>query len=144
MRFLSIVLAFCLIACLLTVCPSEANSQEAWADKTTPAPTVEVAEGDTFKLLAARPGPTRKERRAMGITLRNIRLKLKEMRAAGELEDVDQSEVAAMVLDRLLAENPKAFAAANPTGDDAFFERLLAFIERILPLILRIMALFGA
>jgi hypothetical protein len=73
----------------------------------------------------------------MGITLRNIRAEMRKMKEAGALEGVEKEEVAAAILDRLFAQNSKAFA--DPTLD---WDRLLAFVERLVSLVLKIMALF--
>jgi len=84
---------------------------------------------------------TRKQRRAMGITIRNIKSKLKEMQESGELDGVDKSEYGPLVMTRLLQDNPKAFGDASQVGID--MDGILAFIEMLLPLILMLMKLFG-
>jgi hypothetical protein len=126
----------------LAVVSVTANAQEAatWTTPdNTPDNTPEIeGGGDALKKLAARPGLSFKQRRAMGITIRNIRLKMVEMKKDGRLDGVAQSDVAAMVLDELISDNPKAFA--DPSVD---WDGLFAFIERLIPLILKIMALFG-
>jgi len=84
---------------------------------------------------------TRKQRRAMGITIKNMRLKVRELKEAGELEGLTNEELSAEVMGQLLSENPKAFASAEEVGID--MDGILAFIERLMPLILMLMQLFG-
>lgn len=118
---------------------SQAKAQETttW---TMPNKDAEIKGDDsgTFKTLASRKGLSFKQRRAMGITIRNIRLKMVEMKQDGRLDGVSQAEVAIMVLNELITDNPQAFA--DPSID---WDGIIAFIERLIPLILKIMALFG-
>ena len=106
------------------------------ADEPTPAPTVSVEMRKAAKELADRPGLTIKQRRAMGITFRNLRLKLREMHDAGELEGKTRAEISVEMMNRLVQDNPKAFA--DPSLD---FDSILAFIERLLPILLFLLAL---
>ena len=83
-------------------------------------------------------GLTRRQRRALGVTFRNIRRVASELKKAGELSD-DPAIASAQVLKVLTEENPKAFeeeaAAIN-------WDALLDFIERLLELILKFLPLF--
>jgi len=97
----------------------------------------EVGELTGAEKVAKRPGLSWRQRRAMGITPRNMIRVVREMEKDGSLESVDQAELSAMVLDRLMTENPKAFA--DPSLD---WDAILSFIEALLPVILKIIALF--
>ena len=79
-----------------------------------------------------------RERRAMGLTFRNVRKQLSVMKKAGELEGKDVSTISVEVLNRLVQDNPKAFS--NPKLD---WDNILSFLEKLIPLILKIMMLFG-
>lgn len=107
--------------------------------ETTPEVAPSVA-GDVAALkdVTLRKGPTWRQRRAMGITFRNIRRVLAEKKAAGELEGKDAATLSVEVANQLAGENPKAFA--DPSID---FDALLDFIERLIAFILRIMAIFA-
>lgn len=115
--------------------PPEGAAGISVADEVAPAPVA----SDSFKASAAklqrRPGFTWKKRRELGLTIPNMIRKLAEMDAAGELDELDQSEVSVVMLQRLNADNPKAFAA-EAAIDQAFWERFLKFIQFILPLLL--------
>ena len=79
-----------------------------------------------------------RQRRKLGITIKNITRVTKELRAAGELEGLGEGEIAALVLDKIVEDNPKAFT--DPGFD---WDSILVFIERILPLILKIIEMFS-
>ena len=79
---------------------------------TAPQPTPAIVTGDEPRRMGSL---TFRERRRMGVTFRNVLRLTREMKAAGELEDISQSEVAAAVLERIIAENPQAFA--DPSVD---------------------------
>jgi hypothetical protein len=100
-----------------------------------PAPT--AAEKTAYAELGRKPGLTFRQRRAMGLTFRSVRLELRAMQAAGDLEGKDTSTVSVEVVDRLMTKNPKAFA--DPSLD---WDALLAFVERLVALLLKIFALF--
>lgn len=125
-----------LIMLMLLMFAMPVMAQESWVapDENVQAPLTKT---EATELLKAE-GSSRQQRRAMGITFRNLRLKLKEMKAAGELEGLTRPEISVMVLDRLVTDNPKAFA--DPSLD---WDGLLAFIERLIPLILKLISLFG-
>ncbi len=95
---------------------------------------ITTTDAELAKQLREKPGISMKQRRAMGITFKNIRLKLKELKASGELAGLDRAEVSALVMSELVEDNPKAFA--DPTLD---WDKILSFIE----LILKILAMFG-
>ena len=79
-----------------------------------------------------------RQRRKLGVTLRNLIKVTKELRAAGELEGLDDSEVAAKVLQEIIQDNPTAF------GDPGFdFDSILELIEKFLPLIMKIIEMFS-
>lgn len=95
---------------------------------------VVTTDAELAKQLQANPGMSLKQRRAMGITFKNIRLKLKELKKTGELAGLDRAEVSALVMSELVMDNPKAFA--DPSLD---WDKILSFIE----MILKILAIFG-
>jgi hypothetical protein len=78
------------------------------------------------------------QRRKLGVTLRNLIRVTKELRAAGALEGLDNSEIAAKVLQEIIQDNPTAF------GDPGFdFDSILQLIEKLLPLIMMIIEMFS-
>ena len=78
-------------------------------------------------------------RRKRGVTFINLIRVAGELEAEGEIsKDMTADEIAAAVLERIVAENPKAFEDVEAVDWDA----LLAFIERLLPIILQIIGLF--
>ncbi len=80
-----------------------------------------------------------RQRRDLGLTIPNIANALRDLQKDGLLEkDMDRSVVAALVLERLAAQNPKSYAA--PELD---IDAIIAFIEAILPLIMMIIQLFS-
>jgi len=80
-----------------------------------------------------------RERRALGLTIPQMAGALKDLHKNGELEpDMDKSLVAAMVFERLSAENMSAYSA--PELD---FDSILAFIEKFLPILMMILGLFS-
>jgi len=81
---------------------------------------------------------TRRQRRKLGITFRNIRRVASDLKKAGELSD-DKAVAAAQVLQALTQENPKAFQQEAGSID---WDALLDFIERLLELILKFLPLF--
>ncbi len=141
----SMVLIF---GCLLpdqeaTAAAAENPTQSGWGNSALAGDVAVVVRvpADTAGELTAfalRKGPTLRERRAMGLTLRNVRKTLAEMQKAGELEDKDSATIAVEVLDRLIGDNPAAFQNAAIDWD-----RILEFLERLIPLILKIIALFS-
>ena len=82
---------------------------------------------------------TWRQRRKLGLTVRNVIRVTREMKKAGDLEGVSQAELSAMILNQLMTENPKVYA--DPSLD---WDALLDFIERLIPIILKIMSLFMA
>ncbi len=150
----SMVLMF---GCLL---PEEATAgeqatQPAWGDPlkapvpdAKPVTVVRVPADAPAELtaFALRKGPTRKQRRAMGVTFRNARDVLAEMQQAGEVEDKDSAVLATEILNHLVDKNPAGFQAAmQVAGADwvDFIDRLMALIEKWLPLLLKLIALIS-
>jgi hypothetical protein len=80
-----------------------------------------------------------RDRRRLGLTIPKIARTLQDLQKDGEIEQgMSQSEMAAAVLDRLSAEDPKMY------GESALdIDGILAFLERILPLILTLINLFS-
>ena len=84
-------------------------------------------------------GLTLRQRRAMGLTVRNMARAARELAADGSIDkDTPREDVAELVLEKIVTENPKAFA--DPGVD---WDAILAFIEKLLPLILAIISMFG-
>ena len=81
---------------------------------------------------------TWRQRRKAGATIRNLVKTAKELKAAGELEGLSDSEASAAILSKLLEGNEEVLA--DPQFD---FDGLLDFIERLLPLILKLISIFG-
>ena len=80
---------------------------------------------------------TRREMRRHGVTLLEMRRRVRQMARAGELtKDMTSAEVRETVLDDICSDNPRIVEAID-------WDALLAFIEKLLPLILQLIALFG-
>ncbi len=78
-----------------------------------------------------------KKRRELGLTIRNIAKEVAKLKDAGELEDLSDAEISALVMNNLMEQNPKAYA--DPSLD---FDSILKFIEFLLPIILKLLPLF--
>ena len=133
----------------LAVVVYAAGALPTWDAVPTPAVSVVIGseptlatpptadEKEQFAKLQAKPGLTWKQRRAMGITIRNVMGKMREMQRNGELEGKGHSTIAADVMQELIEENPKAFA--DPSLD---FDVILEFIKRLIPIVLMLFTLF--
>ncbi len=84
-----------------------------------------------------------RERRAMGLTIKNVRRILKEMDAQGELEGKDSSVLAVEVLTQLVEEKPQAFQELRAGDWEDFFDMVLAWLEKLIPLIILLINLFS-
>lgn len=81
---------------------------------------------------------TMRERRQRGLTLRNLVKVSRQLKESGELtSDMPRDEMAELILEAVVAEDPKAFAEVGLDWD-----AIIAFIEKLLPLILTIISLF--
>lgn len=114
------------------------RAAEQWGTVETVTPTGKTAPITTGNNLASSTELTIRQRRAMGITVANVRQILAAKQKAGELEGKSTETLAVEVLDELVAANPKAF---DDPGID--WDKLIEFIEKLIPLILKILALFG-
>ena len=111
-----------------------------------PAFTAELVEAEDASLVAA----TQKlnamsigEQRRLGITFRNVRRVTKELQREGVLTRGDRRGNAALVMARIIEENPQAYEECRASYGDtedgdkdwsAFFEALIAFLEKLIPL----------
>ena len=111
-----------------------------------PAFTAELVEAEDASLAAA----TQKlntmslgEQRKLGITFRNVRRVTKELHREGVLTRGDRRGNAALVMARIIEENPQAYEECRASYGDtedgdkdwsAFFEALIAFLEKLIPL----------
>ncbi len=112
------------------------------AEPIVAAPAVSAARVDAAAArsdeLFGRGGLTIRQRRELGLTIPNIAKTLRTLHAEGAIEQgMSRSEIAALVLDRMSAENP-AFA-----GEGVDLDGILAFLEAIIPLLMTILALFS-
>ncbi len=153
-RLLMFVMLLTIFGCPLmdqeaTAAAADNPTQAAWGNSTPAGDAVFRVPADTkgeLTAFALRKGPTWKQRRAMGVTFRNIRKILGEMQQAGELEGKDSATLAVEVLDRLVTDNPAEFQSAmQVAGADwpAFFDALIALIEKLIPLIIKLISLFS-
>jgi hypothetical protein len=84
-------------------------------------------------------GLTIRQRREMGLTVANIMRATRKLCQDGTItKDMSKEDVAILVQEQLVMDNPKAFA--DPSVD---WDAVLAFIEKLLPFIMQIIALFG-
>lgn len=132
-----------LLLLLLGLFAVPALGAEGWAvpDGTpppSPVPAMDATPANPAHVIDASKRLTFKQRRALGLTFRNVRVKMTEMADAGELEGLSQSEMAAEVLNRIVADNPQAFR--DPAID---WDALLEFLERLIPIILQLISLFS-
>ena len=80
-----------------------------------------------------------RDRRRLGLTIPNMANALRDLQKDGELEpDMDRALVAAMVFERLAANDPKSYSEV-----DLDIDVILAFIEKMLPIIMTILKLFS-
>jgi len=81
---------------------------------------------------------SRRERRDMGLTFGAIRKETQRLIESGDVDGASNAEIAAMVLDSLVQQNPKCYS--DPSLD---LEGILAFIETLMPIILMIIQLMA-
>lgn len=87
-------------------------------------------------------GLTIAQRERMGLTRWNIRKVAKELYRNGELNGLNRTEMASLILDTIAVENVVEFQAVyNTLTID--WNALIEFIEKLLPLILQIIAIFS-
>ena len=117
--------------------PGNESAGSKVAGEPRPDPTVSLELKAAAKDLAkpSRAGLTFKQRWALGITFRNIRKEFVEMADAGELEGKTQAVVAREIMERLVHNNPKAFA--DPSID---FDEVMVWIEWFLSILLFLLA----
>lgn len=139
-----------LFTCLLMFLPISPADGQSWGADDPPAPgvvtvpvEVDVVGDTSFATAAAaaagRRGPTWRERADMKLLPRDIRATLRQLNAEGKLADMDVNTIAMVVLDRAMAENPKAFMDASSGTDEArgvWLDNLLKWLEAALPFIL--------
>jgi len=98
------------------------------------AETIPIIGGETKTEAASEDGGlTRRQRRKLGVTFRNIRAVAKELDAAGELSP-DRTVASAQVLAVLTEQNPRAFEEEAAAID---WDSLLDFIERLMAIIMK-------
>ena len=137
------------ITIMLMLLPMAVGNAETWGDAplvapvpdvvTVPVEVTVVPAGDAGLKAAAADVAGRErltvwQRRSMGITIPNIMRTMIAMHRAGELEGKDSGLVAASVGERLVTDNPKAFA--DPKLD---WDAVMEWIEIIVRIILSIM-----
>ena len=83
-----------------------------------------------------------RERRRLGITLRNMARVAYELKAADEWSE-DRRTNAASIAAQLIDEKPTAFIKAGERDWASFLEAVISFIEAFMPLILIFMEMFG-
>ena len=147
MKAFLLVLVMAAVAVLLCVLivpaalSAEAPAGSAGWAATVPATAVVTGE-PTAALKAfvpvAKKGLSRKQRKEMGVTFRNIRRVMADMQQAGELEGLSSAEISAEVLNRLIGDNPQAFG--DPSVD---WDALLEFIEKLIEIIMRLISLWS-
>lgn len=132
------------MVCMLSLfgCPSDKEAtaaenptQAAWGSELPAADAKVVSEEQPGGL---RKGLTLRQRRAMGLTYKNIKTIVERKQAAGELKDIDACCLAVEIAEELFDGNPQAFA--DPALD---WDAILEFLEKLIPFILKIIALFS-
>ena len=141
---MKIVLLTLLMYCLMPLAKAGEAPAPQWGGQpitqqiTVPVTATVATDVPVLATKKFREGLTIRERREMGLTVRNVSRVLQELDKAGEInEETTTEEAAVMVLSVLLADNPAAFQ--DPAID---WEAILAFLERLIPLILQIIAIF--
>jgi len=138
-KFAVLFFAFMLMSPLMFMGPapygvsSEATPITIPAQITTGAETILIGDGEEKKAESSDAGLTRRQRRKLGLTFRNIRKVAKELNAAGELSP-DRTVASAQVLAVLTEENPRAFEEEAAAID---WDSLLDFIERLMSIIMK-------
>ncbi len=119
---------------------AENPTQTTWGAVAV-VPVTVVAEPSGGDVMRFKPGIGRKQRKAMGLTFRNVRKTIVQLQGTGDItEDMTTEEVSLVVFDFLVEQNPQGFSGGDPSRDwDSFF----AFLERLVALLLKLMALFG-
>ncbi len=80
---------------------------------------------------------TFRERRKLGLTFRNIRKAVAEIKESGDFDKNDVAGTSAQVLEKIVRENPQGIQDAVGERDWAsFLDALLSFIEKLMPIIL--------
>lgn len=121
-----------------------AENPTQWGNSSQ-GPSATVAPTDSvqpqLRPVKLREGLTRRQRRDMGLTFGNVRRVLSELQAdeSACFDDCCIEELAVMVAERVVTENPAAFQ--DPQLD---WDAILAFIERLIPLIMTIISLFSS
>ena len=142
-----------MVSCLLLGCfpaseevsavATENPTQTVWGNPTL-AENAKVVNEENAKVVneenpgGLRKGLTLRQRRAMGLTYKNIKTIVERKQVAGELADIDACCLAVEIADELFDGNPQAFA--DPALD---WDAILEFLEKLIPFILKIIALFS-
>jgi len=139
----SILVMACGVALILASYAGEAPAVSPPADIALAAAVVaqDVAPADPVPM-KFREGLTRKQRREMGLTFRNVRTVLAGLQESGEItEDMTTSEVSLIIASYLLDANPHAFQDLEGDRD---WDSFLAFLERLIELLMKFMVLFSS
>ncbi len=87
---------------------------------------------------------SRRDRRRLGFTRRNVIQSARKLARNGELAGLDDEDIKDAIAADIVSENIGAWGEVIGDQDwGGFFDSLIAFIEKILPLIMKILALFG-
>ena len=134
---------FCLVPVVIFLFPIglygavEEPTTPPVSDWSTPEPTPDAE--PQLKPMKFRDGLSIRQRRDMGLTIRNIRRVIAKGQESGEItEDMTKAELSVYVANELLQDNPGAFQDPNLDWD-----ALLEFIEKLLPLIMSIISMFS-
>jgi hypothetical protein len=137
-RPLAVCLVFTVLVGLLTnalTAPSaEPEKTAGWLSPAAVAVSAPAAEEERVERRLGY-----RERRALGLTFRNVRRVLDEMDQDGELEGKSSSMLAVEVFDHLVDENPQEFSAVAEVDWDA----ILDFLTKLIELILKLLILFS-
>jgi len=106
------------------------------AQDVTPGVPITVAGADVT-VAKFRKGPSRRERKAMGLTVRNVGRIIGELQTAGEInENSTVAEVTLAVAAQLRIDNPTAFNPPPGMDWQEWLEIILAILERLVEIFL--------
>lgn len=90
---------------------------------------------------------SRREKKALGLNLRNLLKVARELDKAGELDKTDKSIAAAQILTKVMETKAKAWkkarAEATKAERDWDWDAFLAFLEDLIPLLLMLLEIFS-
>lgn len=139
------ILAALLAACCVALIVSPSNYSVAQDAVEVACVAVVAAPADDGDVEAVNPKAikadrmTLRERRALGLTVGNVRRIVLELREKGTTTD-DPATLSLAVANQLLTENATVYSQLDPAFD---WDSFMAFVEKIVELIMKLIGLFS-